>query len=137
MLDDPEEVDPQHRAKGFLAALTPAQYHAAYRFVLEHPDQAFPDIEAILNRGRKEGIVVSQVVSHAVRWVNPQPTTVSHRDNNKPPHWLDFVPAIGATPREEAESIAQQLQRDIFSVVRVGWTRSTGASSGYGPTFLP
>jgi hypothetical protein len=53
------------------------------------------------------------VVAHAVQWVNPEPTTVSHRDNNKPPHWQDFVPPLGDIPREEAELIARQLQRDI------------------------
>jgi hypothetical protein len=129
VLDDADDAGP-HRAKGFLAALTPAQYHAAYRFVLAHPEQAFPDIEAALNRGRKEGVIISQVISHAVRWVNPEPTAVGHRENNKPPHWQDFVSALGPLPRAEAETMAQQLQRDIFDVVRGRWDELDGSLDG-------
>jgi hypothetical protein len=110
--------EPHHRSKGFLAGLNDAEYYRAYQLVLAHPERPFPDIEAILNRGRREGMLVTQVVANAVRWVNPEPAAVPTRENNKPPHWQGFVPPLGDVPRKEAESIARQLQRDMFGVLR-------------------
>jgi hypothetical protein len=69
----------------------------------------FPDIEAILNRGQKEGPIVSQVISQVVQWINPKPTVVGTRENNNPPYWRDFMPALEGMPRAEAERAAQQL----------------------------
>jgi hypothetical protein len=59
MLASPDGPDPQHRSKGFLTGLTDAQYRGAYQFVSDHPERTFPDIETILNRGRRDGMVVS------------------------------------------------------------------------------
>lgn len=75
-------------------------------------------------------MIISQVIAHAVRWVNPEPKAVGHRKNNKPPLWQDFVPALGPLPRKEAESTAQQLQRDIFAMVRGRWDELEGSLEG-------
>jgi hypothetical protein len=118
VLASTDRPEPHHRSKGFLMQLTDAEYHHAYQFVLAHPERTFPDIEAILNRGRREGTLIAPVVAHAVRWVNPEPAAVPHRKKNKPPYWQGFVPPQGDVPQEEAEAIAQQLQRDMFGVLR-------------------
>lgn len=129
VLDNPDAAD-RHRAKGFLAALAPSEYHAAYRFVVEHPELAFPDIEAAHRGCRKEVKIISQVISHAVRWVNPEPAAVEHRMNNKPQHWEDFVPALAHLPRREAKDVARRLQRDIFAAVRGRWDELEGSLQG-------
>jgi hypothetical protein len=77
-----------------------------------------PDIQTALRAGRTEGKVISQVISQVVRWINLQPAVVGDRDNNKPPLWRDFIPALEATVGSEAEALAQTLQREIFRVVR-------------------
>jgi hypothetical protein len=128
---DDEGQGTRYRAKKFLAALTVSEYHAAYRFVHENADEAFPDIEAILSRGRDEGRIVSQVVSQVARWINATPTAVGTREKNKPAHWEDFIPALRAMHgEEEAGRIAQQLQRDIFDVVRGRWDELEGSLEG-------
>jgi hypothetical protein len=53
-----------------------------------------------------------------VRWINLLPAIVGDRDNNKPPLWRDFIPALQATVGSEAEALAQTLQQEIFRVVR-------------------
>ena len=98
--------------------LTDAECHHAHQFVLAHPERTFPDIEAMLNRGRRDGILIASGVAHAVRLVNPeQPTAVPNSKNNQPPHWRGFIPPLGDVLREQAESTAQ-LQRDMFGVLR-------------------
>jgi hypothetical protein len=69
--------------------------------------------------GRKnEGKTISQVMSQVVQWLNPQPTLVSSRENNKPPLWEDLVSPLRAAFGGQAEDQSQQLQRQIFDVVR-------------------
>lgn len=130
-LDD-EAKCPQYRSPKLLTALTHSEYYAAYKATLSAmkvPD-AFPDIAAILSRGRKEGRILSQVMSQIVQWINPKPTVVTYRQKSKPPHWEDFIPALEATVPEEAERAAQQLQRDIFEVVRGRWDELEGILGG-------
>jgi hypothetical protein len=129
---DDEAKGHQYRSPKLLTRLTHAEYHAAYTSIQQKGVDAvrFPDVEAILAQGRKEGPVLSQVMSQIARWINPKPADVESRQNGKPPHWQDFVPAFKAVPLEEAERVAQQLQRDIFDVVRGRWNELDGILEG-------
>jgi hypothetical protein len=119
VLDNPADQGHQHRAKRFLTVLSHRQYHAAYRFVLEHSEEVFLDVQALLLAGRKnEGKSISQVMSQVVQWLNPQPTLVSSRENNKPPLWQDLISPLQAPFGSQAEDQSQRLQRQIFDVVR-------------------
>lgn len=118
VLAELEDYGDQHRAKGFLTALDHHQYYAAYRFVLEHPEQNFVDIQSLLRAGRTDGKIVSQVMSHVVRWVNTKPTEVKASENNKPPIWKDLVPILKITSDEDAGQQSRLLQRQIFDIVR-------------------
>lgn len=112
-----------YRSAKFLTTLTDAEYSAAYNSIQGSPEgvetaHRFPDIEAILNRGRKEGPILSQLMSHVARWINAKPIVVVPRQQDKPQHWRDFIPAFVGIPYEDAERAAQELQRKIFNVVR-------------------
>ena len=123
--DAPQEADLEaaarpYRRPGFLVALDDAAYYSAYEAVLEFPDRRFPDIQALLRTGRRDGKAVSQLMYHVVRWVNPSPATVGDRQNNKPPLWHDLkwpFKVDSSTPAG-TEGQAQQLQRRIFDIVR-------------------
>ena len=130
-LDD-EAKAAQYRSPKLLTALTHTEYYTAYKATRTAMKVAgaFPDIAAILSRGRKEGPLLSQVMSQVVQWINPEPTLVIHRQKGKPPHWKDFIPALKATVPGEADRAAQQLQRDIFEVVRGRWDELEGILGG-------
>jgi hypothetical protein len=87
---DDEAKGRQYRSPKLLTTLTHAEYHAAYSSIQRTTTAVdtvrFPDIEAILNRGRKEGPILSQVMSQIARWINPKPADVDPRKNSKPPH---------------------------------------------------
>lgn len=95
-------------------------YYHAYQAVLTFPDRRFPDIQAMLRTGRRDGKAVSQLICHVVQWVNPSPTKVGDRENNKPPLWRDLIWPFraGSSSQGDAEGQAQELQRRIFDVVR-------------------
>jgi hypothetical protein len=124
-----------YRSTTFLPMLTDAEYHAAYTSMqastegVETADR-FPDIEAILNCGRKEGPILSQVMSQVARWINAVPIVVVPRQQDKPQHWRDFIPAFEGIPYDDAEGAARQLQRDIFDVVRGRWQELDRVSEG-------
>jgi hypothetical protein len=131
---DNEAKGSQYRSPKLLTTLTDTEYHAAYnsiqRATTAVDTAGFPDIEAVLNRGRKEGPILSQVMSQIARWINPKPADVDPRKNSKPPHWRDFMPALEDVAPEEAERVARQLQRDIFDVVRGRWDELDGILEG-------
>jgi hypothetical protein len=95
-------------------------YYNAYQAVITFPDRRFPDIHATFRTGRRDGKAVSQLICHVVQWVNPSPTKVGDRENNKPPLWRDLMCPfkVGSTSQGDTEGQAQELQRRIFDVVR-------------------
>jgi hypothetical protein len=122
ILADETQGRPYRSAK-FLTTLTDAEYYTAYNYVQGSPEgaetaQRFPDVEAILSRGRKEGPILSQVMSQVVQWINPEPMAIAPRQPDKPQHWRDFIPAFAGIPYEDAEHAARELQRNIFNLVR-------------------
>jgi hypothetical protein len=132
-MQDDEAKGGQYRSPKFLAALSHAEYHAAYMSIprtagVVDTASMFPDIEAILNRGRKEGPegpIVSQVISQVVQWINPKPTVVGTRENNKPPYWRDFMPALnnmrnGCSP---APILFTAFYRHRPQISRIYWDR--------------
>jgi hypothetical protein len=123
-----------YRSARLLTKLSPAEYHAAYTYIRRTTtagDAApWPDPEALLNRGPKEGHVLAQVMSQIAQWINPAPATFDPRESNKPPHWRDFTAGLTATHPDEAELIAQRLQRDVFGMVQGRWDELEGILEG-------
>lgn len=121
ILEDETQGRP-YRSTKFLTTLSDAEYYAAYDYVQGSPEvetaQRFPDVEAILSRGRKEGRILSQVMSQVAQWINPSPMVVDPRQPDKPQRWRDFIPAFAGIPSEDAQHAARELQRNIFNVVR-------------------
>jgi len=118
VLADLEDHGSDDRPDKFLVALNQTQYLAAYRFVMDHPNEKFLNLETVMRGSRTEGMAISSVMSHVVQWINPAPTQVAHRDNNKPQLWREFIPALQARWGSQAEEKSRQLQREIFDVVR-------------------
>jgi hypothetical protein len=104
----------------FLQALNDMAYYDAYQAVLTFPDRRFPDLQAMFRTGRRDGKAVSQLILHVVQWVNPSPTKVGDRENNKPPLWRDLMYPfnVGGSSQGAIEGQAQELQRRIFDTVR-------------------
>jgi hypothetical protein len=121
-LEENSEVDGSlHRRPKFLGALDDAAYFNACQAVLEFSDRRLPDIQTMLGTGRRDGKAVSQLMCHVVKWLNPSPTKVGDRENNKPPLWRDLMWPFNAgssSSKAETEGQAQELQRRIFDVVR-------------------
>jgi hypothetical protein len=106
------------RRKGFLATCTDSTYHGIYATILKSPDLRFFDIQAFFRVGREHGKILSQVLTHVGQWLNPSVAPVGVRDANKPPLWMDFLPAFRDGDRDQPEERARSLQRQILVSLR-------------------
>ena len=106
-----------YRRPKFLAELQSSGYYHAYQSALELPSDLL-DVSAILRTSRSDGRAVSQVMCHIVQWLNPQPSKIADRENNKPPLWREFVAPLRDSFGDQAEEQSRELQRQIFKVVR-------------------
>ena len=130
VLADPKEQGHLYRRGRFLIALEHLKYHSIGQFVLEHPEEGFLDIQATLRVGRHNGKIISQLISHVAQWINPHPTKVADRENNKPQLWRDFIPALTAEFGSKAEQKSRELQRQIFDVVQSRLDELEGSLEG-------
>ena len=110
------EVEGQlYRRPKFLAELQSSSYYLAYKSALELP-QDLLDVSAMLRTSRSDGRAMSQVMCHIVQWLNPQPSKIADRENNKPPLWREFVAPLKGSFGDQAEARSRELQRQIFKV---------------------
>jgi len=72
----------------------------------------------MLRTSRSDGRAVSQVIYHIIQWLNPQPSKIADRENNKPPLWREFIAPLRDGFGDRAEEQSRELQRKIFKVVR-------------------
>jgi hypothetical protein len=112
-LADPNNQGHLHRRPQSLMWLEHGRCHNVPRLVLDHADQAFIDIRALLRAGRCDGKTISQVICHVAQWINPRPTKVSDRENNKPQLWRDFIPALEIEFSDRAPRKSRDLQRHL------------------------
>ncbi|KAF2174792.1 hypothetical protein K469DRAFT_770346 [Zopfia rhizophila CBS 207.26] len=93
-------------------------YNGLYQSVLSTPDLSFADVHSLLKTTKKEGKVMSVVVSHVGQWLNRDPARVIERDNNKPPLRNDFLPALRERYGEGAEKHSIELQERLLVYIR-------------------
>ncbi|KAG9239787.1 hypothetical protein BJ878DRAFT_38335, partial [Calycina marina] len=119
--EDLELVSSEYRRTKFLVSLDDEIYHSAYEAVLQFSDQRFPDIQATLRTSRNDGKAISRLMSHVVQWLNPSPSEVGDRENNKPQLWRDLIypfTICSNSSQGSTEGQARELQRQIFDIVR-------------------
>ena len=102
------------RAPDFLTALTDDQYDRAYNYILQVERGDLVDIHSLLKSVKREGKVISSVLSHVVWWLNQNPTVPRDRDNNKPSLRLDFLPLLRERHAELADEVSVRLERDVI-----------------------
>ncbi|KAF2178765.1 hypothetical protein K469DRAFT_598717, partial [Zopfia rhizophila CBS 207.26] len=71
--------------EGFLAVLSNESYYHVYDTVVTTSRITFPDVHGLLKTTKDEGRIMMRVMSYVVQWLNPNPTKVGDRENNKPP----------------------------------------------------
>lgn len=106
------------RPRDFLPAINDDAYHSLYQSLVSEPVHRFFDIQALLKTTKQEGKLMSTVISHVSQWMNPEPTKVADRDNNKPPLRKDLVPGLHKKYGEEAEERFIALQQQLLDYVR-------------------
>ncbi|OBT95119.1 hypothetical protein VE01_07344 [Pseudogymnoascus verrucosus] len=119
-----------YRRSGFLVGLEHGHYHNAARYVLGNAGQEYIDIQALLRTGRREGKILSEVISHVTRWINCEPTKVIGRENNKPQLWQNFIPALTIEHNSQAPRKSRKLQRDLFATVEGRLDQLEGSLGG-------
>jgi hypothetical protein len=125
-----------YRRPKFLAGLESSSYYHAYQSALELP-QDLLDVPAFLRTSRSDGRTVSQVMCHVVQWLNPHPSKIADRENNKPPWWREFVTPLRASFGDQAEVQSRELQRQIFAIVRDRIDELTKGNAGSYLSRLP
>lgn len=116
--DDPTRV--RVRRPGLLAAVDDKTYDDTYQYIHDHVDLQFADIHRLLRTNRDEGQIMMRVMAHVVSWLNPNPTWVANRENNKPPLRKDLVPALGQVSPHNATPAARLATRAAGPDVDVG-----------------
>lgn len=106
------------RRKEFLVACTYTTYYEIYTTTQQNPNIRFLDIQAFLSGSRKHGRVLSQVLTHVGRWLNPCVAPVGAQDTTKAQLWEDFLPAFRGRDGNQAEERARRLQRQILASSR-------------------
>lgn len=119
-----------YRQSGFLVGLEHGRYHNAARYVLDNAGQEYIDIQALLRRGRRDGKILSELMSHVTRWINCEPTKVMDRENNKPQLWRDFIPAMSTEHDSGAPRRSRELQRELFAVAEGRLDQLEGSFGG-------
>lgn len=118
------------RHTGFLEALDDKGYRAFYEFLIESPYFTFPDVHKLLRTPKGEGQMMMDVMTHVVRWVNPDSAVLSdRRKSNKPLLREGLIPNVelltapgpgnderANTERAERQSIL--LERQVLEFVR-------------------
>ncbi|KAI9764365.1 MAG: hypothetical protein M1840_008503 [Geoglossum simile] len=105
------------RRSGFLTALEDETYQRAHDYVVASQDLLFEDLGQLFKRCRQEGRMISSVMTHVCRWLNSKPSRVGDRDNNKPPLWSEFLPAMRNRYGDAASIESMTLQKDIIDFV--------------------
>ncbi|KAL5345473.1 hypothetical protein ACLOAV_009223 [Pseudogymnoascus australis] len=105
-----------YRQSGFLVGLEHGRYHNAARYVLDNAGQEYIDIQALLRRGRRDGKILSELMSHVTQWINCEPTKVMDRENNKL--------QLGAPRR------SRELQQELFAVAEGRLDQLEGSFGG-------
>lgn len=130
VLADPSDQGHLYRRSGFLVGLEHGHYHNAARYILGNGGQEYIDIEALLRTGRRDGKVLSQLMSLVTQWINSEPTKVKDRENNKPQLWRDFIPALKIEHDNTAPRKARELQRLVFASAKGRLDQLEGSLGG-------
>jgi len=110
------------RRADFLSTLDDKTYRQTCEHISVSSDTRFPDVCQLLKTTKDEGRIMMRAISHVVAWLNPNPTVVADRENNKPPLRRDFLPALKRNDgpgdaNAEAEKQSLRLQRAVLDFV--------------------
>jgi hypothetical protein len=102
---------------GFLAALRDGEYQRAHNYIVTFQDLIFKDLSQLFKRYRQEGRMILLVIIYMYCWLNTKPSGVSECNNNTPPLWIKFLPAMQKQYEKMTGIKSMILQKDIIHFI--------------------
>jgi len=115
---DPYSNEPGPRRHDFLAALDDEKYKEFYLHILTRSNLRFPDLHFLMRTTKKEGKIMSTVMTHIGYWLNNTPAVVQERNANKPLLRMALVPALQKRHGKSANQKSIELEHQVLTYVR-------------------